>query len=287
VALYRRELTPEQSLLEFMSRRCASFRSEAEARRLETKPRARLRVYRFVTRVALLFSLSIFAFSQDLTFSIPPMKTSIDAGNQPVAIVVSGTVTADPQAVRLMLSADLSDFQDHIADLLRAQLNRSDRCGELLSLELAAIQPATPRVALTAWIHYERWACVKALGKQINKKIVDGNAVIPVQLTPVVNENRQVTLTGEVGEIQADGSLGEVLRSGSFGETLQEKIRMSILAALDKGVNLRAALPDSMAGLAKIEYAAFGASNAGHLTFELAGDIAVSFDQIRKIIGPK
>lgn len=227
------------------------------------------------------------AFSQDLTISIPPVKTSVDAGNQPVAIVVSGTVTANQQAVRLKLSADLSDFQDHIADLLRAQLNRSDRCGERLSLERAAIQPAVPGAALTAWVHYERWACVKALGKQITKRIVDGNAVIPVKLTPVVNEHRQVKLTGEVGEVQADGSLGELLRSGSFGETLREKVRTSILAALDKGANLRAVLPDSIAGVAKIGSAAFGDSGSGHLTFELAAEIAIPFDQIRAIIEHK
>lgn len=240
-----------------------------------------------MTRLALLFSLSVAAFSQDLTFSIPPVKTSIDAGNQAVAIVASGIVTAHQQAVRLKLSADLSDFQDHIADLLRAQLNRSDRCGERLSLERAAIQPAAPSAALTAWVHYEKWACVKALGKQITKRIVDGNAVIPVKLTPVVNENRQVKLTGEIGEIQADGSLGEVLRSGSFGEALQEKVRASILAALDKGANLRAALPDSIAAVAKIGSAAFGDSGAGHLTFELAGEIAIPFAQVRAMIEHK
>jgi len=44
--------------------------------------------------------------------------------------------------------------------------------------------------------------------------------------------------------IQTDGSLGEVLRSGSLGETLQQKIRTSILSALDKGANLHAALPE-------------------------------------------
>jgi hypothetical protein len=240
-----------------------------------------------VTRLAVFLSLSVAAFSQDLTFSIPPVKTSIDVGNQPVTIVASGTVTGNRQSARLKLSADLSDFQNHITDLLRAQLDRSERCGERLSVERAAIQPAAPAAALTAWVHYEKWACVKALGKQITKRVVGGNAMLPVKLTPVVNENREVKLTGEVGEIQADGSLGEVLRSGSFGETLVEKVRASILAALDKGANLRAALPESVAGVAKISGAAFGDSGAGHLSFEVAGDIAVPFDQIQDMIQHK
>lgn len=215
------------------------------------------------------------------------MKTSINAGNQPVTIVTTGIASGNQQAVNLKLSADLSDLQGHITDLLRAQLNRSDRCGERLSVERAAIQPAAPAAALTTWVHYEKWACVKALGKQITKRLVGGNAMIPVKLTPMVSENREVKLTGEVGEIQSDGSLGEVLRSGSFGETLQQKIRMSIFSALEKGANLHAALPESVVGVAKIGRAAFGDSGAGHLSFELTAEIAVPFDQIRAMIEPK
>jgi hypothetical protein len=215
------------------------------------------------------------------------VKTSIDAGGQAVTIVATGTVTGNQQAVRVKVSADLSDLQDHITDLLRAQLNRSDRCGERLSVDRAAIQPAAPSAALTASLHYEKWACVKALGKQITKRIVGGNATIPVKLTPVVSEKREVTLTGEVGEIQADGSLGEALRSGSLGPTLQEKIRTSILAALDKSTSFRTALPDSVAGVAKISDAAFGDSGAGHLSFDLAGEISAPFDQIRAMVQRK
>ncbi len=208
----------------------------------------------------------------------------MDAGSQPVTIIVTGKVSGNQQAVRLKLSADLSDLQDHLADILRAQLNRSDRCGERLTVEQAAIQPAAPAAALTASLHYEKWACVKALGKQITKRIVGGNAMIPVKLTPVVGEGRELKLIGEVGEIQADGSLGEVLRSGSFGETLQEKIRTSILSALGKAANLHTALPESVAGITRIERADFGDSGAGHLSFELAGEIQIPFNQIRSML---
>lgn len=211
----------------------------------------------------------------------------MEAGGQPVMMVVTGMVSGNAQAVKLKLSADLSDLQDHITDLLRAQLNRSDRCGEQLSVERAAIQPSPPAAALIASVHYEKWTCVKALGKQITKRLVGGNAMIPVKLTPVVDENREVRLTGEVGEMQADGSLGEVLRSGSLGEMLQEKIRASILGALNKGANLRAALPESVAGIAKIGGAAFGDSGAGHLSFELAAEIPAPFDQVRAMIEHK
>lgn len=67
----------------------------------------------------------------------------------------------------------------------------------------------------------------------------------------------------------------------------QEKIRSSILSALNKGANLHAALPENVAGIAKIERAAFVDSGAGHLQFDVAGEAAVSFDQIRAMIEQK
>jgi hypothetical protein len=239
-----------------------------------------------VTR-ALFFLFCIAAFSQDSTFSLPAVKTSMDAGGQPITLVASGSVSGNGQAVRLNLSADLSDLQNHITDLLKAELNRSDRCGERLSVERATLRPAAPVAALTASVDYEKWVCVKALGKQITKRLVGGNAIVPVKLTPVVSEGREVKLTGEVGQIQADGSLGEALRSGSFGDALQEKIRQSILRALDKGASLHAALPESVAGLAKISRVAFDDSGGGRLSLDMSAEIAIPFDQARSIIQGK
>jgi hypothetical protein len=132
-----------------------------------------------VTR-ALLLLLSVTAFSQESTFSLPAVKTSMNAGDQPITIVASGSVSGNGQAVRLNLSADLSDLQDHITDLLKAELNRSDRCGERISVQRATLRPAAPAAALTASVDYEKWACVKALGKQIAKRLVRGNAAVPV-----------------------------------------------------------------------------------------------------------
>jgi hypothetical protein len=33
-------------------------------------------------------------------------------------------------------------------------------------------------------VHYERYACVKALGKEIVKRLVGGNGVVELNLTP-------------------------------------------------------------------------------------------------------
>lgn len=238
-------------------------------------------------RLFALLALAVTAFSQPLVFPIPTVRTPIDIGQQTIIIAAGGTVTGDQQAVRLHLTADLSGFQDHITDLLRAQLNRSDRCGERLSVDRAELHPASPSAALAAQVHYEKWACVKALGRQISKRLVGGNATVPVKLTPLVNENREVKLAAEVGEIQADGSLGEVLRSGSFGAQVQEKIRASILSVLDRSSTLHTALPESVAAVARIEQAAFADSGGGRLRFDLSAEAAIPFSRIRDMIERK
>src|SRR6202000_3419780 len=118
-----------------------------------------------------------------------------------------------------------------------------DRCGERIQIQQATLTPAPPAALATVQLHYERFACVKAFGKQQAKRIVAANAITPIRLTPVTQkDNTQLRLNPEVGAIQADGSLGELLRSGTLGEMIREKIRDSILNAMQKGANLRARL---------------------------------------------
>ena len=126
--------------------------------------------------------------------------------------------------VRLTLTADLGEFQQNILPILRSQLNRSDRCGERLSVEQAALVPAAPDSVLNATVHYERWGCMKAFGKDVNKRLVGGNAVLSVKLTPSVEAN-VLALKAEVVSLQADGSLGELHRSGSVGDRAEREDR--------------------------------------------------------------
>jgi hypothetical protein len=111
----------------------------------------------------------------------------------------------------------LSNFQENLTPVMAAQLNRSDRWGE-------------------AYVHYERFTCVKAFGKEIVKRLVGGNGVVEVNLSPLVRENR-IVLAAEVRKIDADGSLGEVLRSGSLGDSLRQKIAASIESSVQKSAN--------------------------------------------------
>jgi hypothetical protein len=81
------------------------------------------------------------------------------------------------------------------------------------------------------------------------EKVLRGDAQIPIKLTPVIEkESTELQLQPEVGEIQADGSLGEILRSGALGDAIREKVRTSILNALQKGTSLAATLPPAVQG---------------------------------------
>lgn len=61
----------------------------------------------------------------------------------------------------LGLKADLGDVQANLTALLGSQLNRSDRCGERLSVERVSLLPAPPSGPLKASFHSEVWACAK------------------------------------------------------------------------------------------------------------------------------
>jgi hypothetical protein len=156
------------------------------------------------------------------TLKIPPIKTSIDLrasvnmDKQPIEITVWGTVSPTPSGIfALALTVDLGDLQTNLTPVLTAQLNRSDRCGERLSVEKAVLAPDAPASVLTANVNFERYACVKALGKQIVKRLVGGHGVIEVNLTPSVAENG-IMIAAEVRKIEADGSLGQLLHSGDL-----------------------------------------------------------------------
>ena len=149
------------------------------------------------------------AGAEDFELKIPPVSTSLDVKGQPVKITAWGTVASAPQGLfKLSLTADLSDVQANIGALLAAQLNRSDRCGERLTVESATLIPASPAAILTAHVHYERFACIKALGRNAATRLVGGNAVIEVKLTPSITADG-ISVASEVRKIDADGSLGE------------------------------------------------------------------------------
>jgi hypothetical protein len=84
--------------------------------------------------------------------------------------------------------------------------------------------------------------------------------------------------------IEADGPLGDALRSGSLGDSLREKIRASVQSALEKAVNLEAALPPALAAVASIQSVQFRDMGGGRLASEVVGEAHLSSRQMHDVI---
>jgi hypothetical protein len=240
-----------------------------------------------VIAVSLTASLASPALAQNLTFKIPPVKIPFAVKDQQASITASALISmvskdGDLDIFNLQLTADLTGLQQNMTALLSSQLDKDDHCGDRIAIQQATLTPADPASIATVQLHYERWACVKAFGKQQAKRIVGGNAVIPVSLTPGVDENKtELRLVPEVGTIEADGSLGELLRSGTVGEMIREKIRSSILSAMQKGTNFSATLPPAAQGYATIENAEFKDGGSGRLLVVLDGQVRITKEQVQ------
>ena len=211
----------------------------------------------------------------DLQFDIPQLRTSLQVGDQAVAVSVSGRVAGRGESIGISLDADLTDLQAKILPILAAQLKQDNRCGDRMSVEQATLEPAAPGALLTATVHYEKWGCAKAFGKEMVKRLVGGNATVRARLTPSVDSATDVHIHAEVLPVEADGQLGEILRSGQMGAALQEKIRHTLESDLEKSVNLKASLPPSAQSIASIRSAAFRDAGDRRLALALAGELHV------------
>jgi hypothetical protein len=217
--------------------------------------------------------ITVVCLAQTDTFKLPAVKTSITLEGQPVAIAVWGAVSP----AHLSATVDLGDFQEHLTPILAAQLNRSDKCGERLTVQKAVLAPSG---LLTANVHYEHFACAKVFGKEITKRVVGGDAVVEVNLTPAVADNH-IAMNAEVRKIDADGSLGEALHSGSFGDSIRQKIAADIESSVRKSADLRSALPagvDSVLTLRKVQFADGG---SGRLWLTIDGELHLSAEQFQ------
>lgn len=223
------------------------------------------------------------AAAAGLEFKIPPVKTSFEIKGQAVNVLAWGSVSSAPQGLfKLALTADLHDLQDNTAALLAAQLNRSDRCGERLSVESASLNPAAPAAILTARVHLERWGCVKALGREIVKRLVGGNAQITAKLTPSVSPDG-ISIAADVQKIDADGSLGDLLQSGSMEAAVKQKIAAAMESSIRKALDLKSTLPPAIASIVALRDVQFAHGAAGRLWFTLAGDVHISTAQFQSL----
>jgi hypothetical protein len=204
-------------------------------------------------------------------------------------VTVSGSVFVsaaerEQQAIHIDLNTDLEDFQRNLTAFLAASLNQSNRCGERLTVLDARLVPSAPSGLLTVTAHVEKWACAKAFGKEIVRRLVGGDGAIGVRLTPRVESGTGVKLAAEVTSIEADGSLGELLRSGAFADAIREKIRATVVSAIQKSTDFKAVVPAALREIVSIHGVQFADAGAGRLALAISGEARIPAGQARELL---
>jgi len=222
---------------------------------------------------------------QDSAFNLPATKNAVNFAGQTVVVTTFGVVSkgvaeGGENTFPVKLTADLSDLQQTIADVLRTQLDKADRCGEQIALQTATLTPQGPVGMVVAQLHYERWTCTRMFGKENMNEIVEGNGTIEVKLTPAVAEDGTLRLSGQIGHINAEGLVGELLRSGAVGETLRDKISDSVLSTLRQGGDFKMALPAGARRYATLKRVQFQGTGSGRLIAVLDGELRVSNENL-------
>jgi hypothetical protein len=230
---------------------------------------------------------------QDLTFMLPQVKAPVTLANRTIPVVVSGRLTqtaaqGDQRTFKLELSADLSDLQQNITELLRKRLETSETCGQRLSIRQSTLTPATPAGVLIVWLHFERWMCTRAFGQQTSTEIAEGDGKVEVKLTASIVKDEKdekdqtntnpntLNINAELGRIDATGMLAESLRSGPLGDDLRAALSQSVLWAARAGTDFKIALPPVLQNSATLQSAKFQEVGVGGLSVELAGQIELS-----------
>jgi hypothetical protein len=227
------------------------------------------------------------ARGQDLTFSLLPTIHSVNVENRTIAVAVSGEfsqVSAEngQRTLRLALIADLSDLQQNIEELLRAQLDSSDLCGQRVAIRQARLTPSSPASLLVVRLHFERWTCTRMMGQQTSNELAEGDGTVEVKLVPSVDKG-QLKLTSAFGRIDANGMLADSLRSGSLGDDLREKASECVLKAMRGGTDFKTALPPAVQNFATIQSAKFQDAGVGGLSVVVGGQVQISNEQANQL----
>lgn len=124
----------------------------------------------------------------------------------------------------------------------------------------------------------------QGFGKEIVKKLVGGDSVVGVRLTPQVDDHNVLRLAADVTSMEATGQLGEMLHSGPLGDALREKIRRTLVAALQKITALKEILPPAFQDIVVIRGAEFRDGGTGNLTLALTSEVRIPADQARALL---
>ena len=224
---------------------------------------------------------------ENVTFSLPTVTNSISIADQsvtfPVSSVLSQTSTVNgDNFFSVKMVADLSDLQQNVTGILRAQLNRSPRCGERIAIQDATITPMAPASLVAIQLHFERWSCPFGSGGTGSTELVDAEVEVDIKLTPSVDPKSGLGLVSEIDRVKAEGALRNSLSSGDLSVMLREQTSAALLSALQKGADFKATLPPTAHESATLQKAQFEDSGANQLSLILDGQLQFSDEQAKQ-----
>jgi hypothetical protein len=230
----------------------------------------------------------VLANGQDLAFTLPQVKIPVTLGDQSAPITVSGvlsqtSVDDDQRTFRLELVNNLSNLQQNITALLRAQLDRSDLCGQRVAIRQATLTPSTPGALLVVLLHYERWTCSRMYGQQVLNELAESDGSVELKLTAAVGESNTLKLHTEFGRIEANGIMADALRSGFLGDALRDKSSELVLTAMRAGADFKTTLPPAVQNSVTVQSAKFQDANIGEFSVVLGGQIQISNEQANQL----
>lgn len=222
------------------------------------------------------------AIAPEVSFRIPSARNSAIIQGQTISFTTSGVIAmgelqGNRRAFTFELTTDLSDLQQDVGDLLRAALNRSDSCGEQVSIQSATLIPAPPASSVLVDLHYERWAC---FGGRNPNEMAEGNGRVEIRLTPTFAGDGTLRMVPEVTRVDAEGLIGDLLRSGALRDSLRDKIADTVVAAINQGSSYTTILPPTALSNLNFRGVQFEGTGAGKLSISLAGDIKIPDDKI-------
>lgn len=224
----------------------------------------------------------VMASSEDVTFSLPPSRRSLNLGgrtlNIPTAALLAQTaVNGDQRFFRLAMRVDLTDLQNSMTEILRAQLDQDNRCGVRLAVRQASLMATPPTGSLLLRLHFERWSCY---GQSSPTELAESDGAVELALTASVGENHALITAAVFQRIDASGMFAEELKSGDLGDTLRDKIAQAVTAALQAGTETKSVLPTALPTTPTLQTITFG-DPADGLFVTVEGLLQASNDQVK------
>ena len=227
------------------------------------------------------------ASGEDVAFHLPAVKHPVNAGGETLSVEVSGLLSqteskGDLRTFHLEMMVDVSDLQDDISTIMKAQIDGGKLCGERLAVKRATLVPAAPSSSLGLDLHFERWMCRGNSVPPIELAESDGSVVM--KLTPAIDTSNALALTSDFTRVNATGMMGDELRSGDLGADLRDRVTKSLLSVLRAGANLKTALPGAAQAGVTLQTAKFQEAGPGGLKIVLQGQVQMSNEQVNLLV---